>query len=307
MRLLYVSPGNYADYQCDMLFHGLRTLLGPDVVDVNRLPYMYAETFRDDPAARGRLYGRGFTLYGLLGSDADVDRGDIEAKIRTRHFDAVIYGSIHRSQAYLPLVLDTYAPKDILFIDGEDYPRQMYWPLVNRGLYFKREHDGHPPTVLPIHFAIPEEKIAGSSVKTQLSAFIDPRDRSTYIYDREEDYYADYRRSCFAVTMKKAGWDCLRHYEIMANRCVPLFIGLESCPPLTMFRFPRYEIWQLGRLLEERGAEYFQTGEGVAVWCDGIDRIMRFLHRHLTTAALARHVLDCWRGAGNPAPLRLPD
>jgi hypothetical protein len=297
MRLLYLSPANYADYQCDMLFHGLRTLFGTEVVDVNRLSYMYADTFRDDPEAKCRLYGKGFTLYGLLPPDDGVDRTDIERKIRARHFDAVIYGSIHRSQMFLPEVLNAYPPQDILFIDGEDYPRQLYWPLMNRGLYFKRENDGASPALLPIHFAIPPEKIVSGTTKTELFAFIDPRDRSTYIYDREEDYHADYRRSCFGVTMKKAGWDCLRHYEIMANRCVPFFVGLDACPPTTMHRFPRYEIWWLNHLLQTRGGEYFQTTEGVAAWQAGVAAIGRFLEDHLTTTALARYVVECWRRA----------
>lgn len=295
MRLLYISAAEGADYQCDMLFHGLRTLLGDDVVDIHRLWFMYADTFKDDPASRNKLYGMGFSVYGLLGDDAAVDRDDIAAKIRSRYFDGVIFGSIHRCQMFLDEVLDAYAPQDILFIDGEDYPRQMFWPLLYRGLYFKREQDGGQHGTQPIQFAIPEEKIAAGSVKTQLGAFIDPRDRSTYIYDNETDYYDDYRRSCFAVTMKKAGWDCLRHYEIMANRCVPVFLDLDKCPPQTMVHFPRLEIWRLNLLLQEKGADYFATPQGSAVWAAGMERTVAFTRRHLTTTALARRVLDVWR------------
>lgn len=298
MRLLYLSSAAGADYQCDMLFHGLRMLLGADVVDVERLWFMYGDAFTDDPARRGRLYGKGFSLYGLLGSDEGVDRTDIEAKIRAHYFDAVVYGSIHRCQTFLSTVLDVYDSKDILFIDGEDYPRQMFWPLMHRGLYFKREQDGGQHDTLPIQFAIPEEKIAAPGLtKTQLAAFIDPRDRSTYIYDSEADYYDDYRRSCFAVTTKKAGWDCLRHYEIMANRCMPIFPELDKCPPRTMVYFPRLEIWQLNHLLQECGGDHFATTIGMAQWQSGVDRIDRFLHQHLTTTALARRVLDQWRRA----------
>lgn len=295
MRLLYLSSAEGADYQCDMLFHGLRTLLGNDVVDIHRLWFMYADAFADDPARRDRLYGKGFSVYGLLGDDSGVDRDDIAAKIRNHYFDAVIFGSVHRCQMFLDDVLDAYDPQDILFIDGEDYPRQMFWPLLHRGLYFKREQDAGQHGTLPIQFAIPEEKIAATSLKTQVGAFIDPRDRSTYIYDDEAEYYADYRRSLFAFTMKKAGWDCLRHYEIMANRCVPVFLELDKCPPQTMVHFPRLEIWRLNFMLQEKGAAYFATPEGSAAWAADMERIVAFTRRHLTTAALARRVLDAWQ------------
>ena len=66
MRILYISGGQGPDYMCDMLFHGLRRTLGTDVVDVNRLWYMYAHEFREGTADKSKLYGRGFTLYGLL-------------------------------------------------------------------------------------------------------------------------------------------------------------------------------------------------------------------------------------------------
>ena len=55
------------------------------------------------------------------------------------------------------------------------------------------------------------------------------------MFDAEEDYYADLRASRFGVTTKRAGWDCLRHYELAANGCVPCFRDLDrkpgSCAP----------------------------------------------------------------------------
>ena len=34
--------------------------------------------------------------------------------------------------------------------------------------------------------------------------------------------------------MKKAGWDCMRHYEISMNGCLPLMRDIGECPPFTM-------------------------------------------------------------------------
>jgi hypothetical protein len=39
--------------------------------------------------------------------------------------------------------------------------------------------------------------------------------------------------------MRKAGWDCLRHYEIMGNGCIPLFDQIAACPRFIMTRFPK--------------------------------------------------------------------
>ncbi len=76
----------------------------------------------------------------------------------------------------------------------------------------------------PISFSIPAEKIVQDvPVKTKMYATVIPGVASTYKFHTEELYYKDYQTSCFAITKKKAGWDCLRHYEILANGCIPLF------------------------------------------------------------------------------------
>ena len=39
-----------------------------------------------------------------------------------------------------------------------------------------------------------------------------------------------YQNSLFSLTYRKTGWDCLRHYEILASGSIPLFLDLEKCP-----------------------------------------------------------------------------
>ena len=298
MRVLFVSGAEMPDYQCDMLLHGLRELLGADAVDVRRVWYMYAEDFAEGKNDKAALYGRGFTMYGLLGNDADVDRGDIQTKIATRFFDLIVYGSIRRCQDYLNSVLLYYPPEKIAFVDGED-DQSVLTPLLGRGFYFKRELNFDSQFVKPIQFAIPRiqvGKIARS--KTKIEASIDPRDRSTYIYDTEHDYYCDYAESLFGLTQKKAGWDCLRHYEIIANACIPSFDGLEDCPPLTMIFLPKYELLYAKVTMTAKGTDYFATAEGRALWEELHGRIDNVLHNHLTTIALARYLLDVVRAPG---------
>lgn len=55
----------------------------------------------------------------------------------------------------------------------------------------------------------------------------------------EQEYLQQFKRAYFAKTMKRGGWDCLRHYEIMAAGCIPLFINLDKCSPYTLVSLPR--------------------------------------------------------------------
>jgi len=96
-----------------------------------------------------------------------------------------------------------------------------------------------------ISFCIPEEKILHTRTKKQKTFarhLIDinvakkvPGSSYAPVFRTELEYYQDLRISKFSVTTKRSGWDCLRHYEIAANQCVPCFKDLElkpkSCAP----------------------------------------------------------------------------
>lgn len=294
MKVLYISPASHPDYLCDMIFHGLRSLLGPEVVDVKKLWYLYRQPFEAGGHSLAELPGRGFSLYGLL-DELPVDRDDIEAKLGNHYFDLVIYGSIGRCQDYLNTVFDHYDGRDIVFLDGEDHD-EYYGLFIGRGLYFKRELKDPMPGVHPIQFCIPREKILeGRPRKDRFLATCDPRDRSTYVFQHEADYYDDYRRSWFAVTMKKAGWDCLRHYEILANGCAPVFLDITLCPPLTMFRFPKYEASYFTNLVKACPRDFFATSRGEELYLRILGRMRSILRNQLTTEAMARYLLDTWR------------
>jgi hypothetical protein len=75
--------------------------------------------------------------------------------------------------------------------------------------------------------------------KTRDFSICDPRDRSTYIYQDEASYYGGYQEARLAVTTKKSGWDCMRHYEIIANGALPVFLDVEACPAATMVSYEK--------------------------------------------------------------------
>jgi hypothetical protein len=285
VRILYISTGGPTqDYLRDCLFRGLRELLGPDVVDVGKLDSMYLG------ADRSQMYGRGMTLYAEL-PDLPIDREDIPRKLRSRYFDLVIYGSIHRCQDMLHEVASMYDPRRIIFIDGEDHCGHL---SGLPGVTFKRELMNPQPGVFPIQFAIPASKILPAPpAKSRLMAPCDPINPKTYIYKDESSYYRQYAESYYGATMKKAGWCCLRHYEILANWCIPYFRVFDQCPPTIMVNLPRREL----RLIQEV-IDYWEisgwksTKISIDLYESLIEKIMAITRNHLTTEALAKYVFD---------------
>jgi hypothetical protein len=292
MKILFVSGGESPDYQCDMLLHGLRHRLGNDTVDVERSWYMYKKDVNVEQADRPKLYGCGFTVFGTLPDDGEVDRSDIAVKISRRYFDLVVYASIWRCRDYLDEVLSVYPAKSVAFIDGEDHT-DLYRSLVGRGVYFKRELLDFYPRIRPITFAIPAEKIGTvPTLKDRTNAYIDPSRRWTYIYKDETSYYGDYARSLFGKTRKKGGWDCLRHYEILANKCMPDFYNIDKCPVSTMVHFPKYEMLRIQQLIKQKGYRWFESAEGREKWTSIFDSAEKIFMKHCTTLALADYFLE---------------
>ena len=106
--------------------------------------------------------------------------------------------------------------------------------------------------VYPISFSIPEENIVNDIPhKTKFQSNLIPGDLNTYIYESKESYNKEYQNSLFAFTYKKAGWDCARHYEILANGCILYFPTIKECPKNTMFLLPRELIIEGNKLYEE--------------------------------------------------------
>jgi hypothetical protein len=139
----------------------------------------------------------------------------------------------------------------------------------------------------PIGMCIPESKIVPAvSRKEKLYATIVPGKRETYIYgNNEQAYYDDYAQSVFGITMPKAGWDCLRHYEILANGCIPWFQNLDQCPPGTMTHFPKALVIEAMRALA--GVTDLNS-DAVRHYTS---RLLEHTRQHLTTRAMARYVL----------------
>ena len=147
----------------------------------------------------------------------------------------------------------------------------------------------------PITFSFPEEKIISEiPIKTKLISNLIPGNLSTYIYTNENDYYNEYRKSFFALTTKKAGWDCMRHYEIIANGCIPYFPNIEDCPQNTMALLPMGLIKE-GNLLYDTYKNTTLTNlnsTDIEKCKELIVKLVKYLRKHLTTTMMGQYILD---------------
>jgi len=246
-RVLFLAPES-EDYLADSLLHGLRRVLGEHCVEWPKRDPLY-DSF---PPERSRqLYGHGFTLYCGLLEDIEIDRTRPLERALAGEFDWVVVGSIWRSDGRWEQLRGRVR---LAVVDGSDYPWPFPWssrlmrhplrwlrlPRRSRSLpYFKRElvRGRH---MRPIAFSIPEEHIVPAPPeKTKLlGAHVVDREvaqriggATQYAFEDQEAYYADLRASQFGVTMRREGWDAMRHYEVAAAGAVPCFRDLDRKPP----------------------------------------------------------------------------
>lgn len=151
----------------------------------------------------------------------------------------------------------------------------------------------------PIQFSMPEIKIVESiPKKTKDFAFIVPRELDTYIYSEEADYYQDYKSSYFAITCKKGGWDCMRHYEILANGCIPYFVDLDQCDSDTMHFLPKNLILEAMQL---DGVSYKKIDHSKfdkKKYYEILTQLLEYTRQHLTTRRMAEYVLNTVKYSG---------
>ena len=113
----------------------------------------------------------------------------------------------------------------------------------------------------PISFAIPEELLEDVLPPKQKNfGQVIPGDTTTYFhYTNESQYYDDMRKSLFVLTYKKGGWDCLRHYEILATGSLPVFLHIKHCPSQSLTLHPK-KLYQL--ILKQPGLEVAASRTG---------------------------------------------
>jgi hypothetical protein len=151
----------------------------------------------------------------------------------------------------------------------------------------------------PIGFSIPETKIVKKiPLKDQDFACVIPGKLQTYIFEREADYYQDYQRSYYAITCKKGGWDCLRHYEILANGCIPYFLDLDDCDEGTLYFFPKELVKEAMHL---EGVSFLNIDHRKfdrQKYNEILEKLLDHTRRYLTCRDMANYLLETLHYSG---------
>jgi hypothetical protein len=283
LKVLFLAPGLKPDYLCDMVYHGLKS---NSIIHLDELSvpwYMYS----GNDKKLSRIYGRGFTLYGLLDVRPNlIDFLTAYSRLRSRYYDYIVYGSIKRFDFFYEIIQSHYPKDKIIVIDGED-DQSIDARFTSSSTYYKRELSiEKSPNVRPINFAVPQNRVLPqSSYKSKILATSIPGDSSTYIFRNQNDYFEDYQRSMFGVTRKKGGWDCLRHYEILMNGCIPYFINLDECPTQTLTWFPKSLILETNSIFEQKNFDEKIIGSIS-------NELLDYTRINLTTRRLSEYILN---------------
>ncbi|HTQ69225.1 MAG TPA: hypothetical protein VMI13_11095 [Solirubrobacteraceae bacterium] len=312
-RVLFFTA-DHEDYLADGLMHGLRGLLGDRLVDYPKAEFMYSSFPAERHGELyGRGFTLYRTLPDIeVDRNRPLQRA-IEGRFDLIVF-ADIWSSFGRFVEVAPwitttpmAVLDGADRQEPYPYAGEWWRKRAWWMLPRahtRAIYFKRELTPLtgwfrsylllPPAIAqwlpsirrmrPTAFSFPAEKILAEAPADKRSLLathvVDPEVAArtgaptSYAFDEETDYYEDLRRARYGITVKRAGWDCMRHYELAANGCVPCFRALRRKPPrcaphgLNETNCVEYESYDelMERLDEIHPKRYLALQEGALRW-----------------------------------------
>lgn len=207
----------------------------------------------------------------------------------------------HKKERYIPRT-HFYSGQCLKIIDPYTDVLENVRPMSHSDVYNIHYHQYLKSTIYPLSYCIPDECIVNTtdvlSKKNKEIAGLVPGERNSYIFDstQETEYNEMYQCSLFAHTKKKGGWDCLRHYEIMANGCIPLFNGLDNCPPDTLTTLPKDVIIEANRRLLP------WNYNNKPLYDEYVSRILNHCREHCSTSSTISYFLN---KMGNITPKNL--
>lgn len=264
MKILFVTH-SYPNYVPDLLLHGLRKVLGAEVVDYPKKECVYNGVLGLGVCPDDQLCPGWFPA-----DNGQVDREDIPHKVNTGYFDYVVCDV--RALGFMKKALTDW-PAGLVIIDGEDSPTAI--PPGNY-IVCRRETDGSDYSI-PLPMALPEEifnwiiaydnipkrhsigflgstqdhsrrqiieAIAGYFPDTLLQTSILPSETDPSPVGRfgRDEYYRNLQQCRVLLSLPGAGYDTFRFWENAACNAVhvsaqmPLFIPNDFQPHTHIFR-----------------------------------------------------------------------
>ena len=278
MKIFLFNQGLGVDYLADMIIGGLLddpsiTVYTNEIPEHQFIDYSQEDSLR--LYGKGYTITRKFDVE-FKSRAITVHEDYIEHMLSQKVFDLIVYSSVrrkfrppHRRLEYkhpespadfFDIVIKYYDKNEIIAFDGED-DNDFLEAVVPHVTYYKREllpkdctptlyqkilqkafNIKYSPKAYPVSFSFPRYWNIDLDYldypKEYLLAPCDPRNGASYIYNTEKEYYKQYSKSLFGFTKKKAGWDCMRHYEILGAGIVPYFEDIESKPSSIMQTWP---------------------------------------------------------------------
>ena len=265
MRILFITHP-YPNYVTDLLLHGLRKLLGSQVVDYPKKECVYNGVLGlgvcpDDQRCPGWFPP----------DNGQIDRNEIPHKVASGYFNYIICDA--RALAYLQKLSNDW-PARLIIIDGEDSPLKI---PPGKYIICRRESDGSDFSI-PLPMAIPEEILnwitsyddvpkqysigflGGTSdgIRKRIAEFLmqyypdallqtsvvptgsDPAPQGRL---GRNEYYLNLQKCHIVLSLPGAGYDTFRYWENAACQAVhvsarmPLYIPNDFAEPGQILRF----------------------------------------------------------------------
>ena len=278
MKVIFIHQFTEPDYLADSFYHGLI-----DLGIETHLLYEPSYMIKNGPKPNG---SNRFNLFNKLEEKPNIKSGtEIGELISSDYYDYVVYANFRKFDLNFwedkNWLISRFKQNQIIFLDGND--DNYILTGIEQGTLYKRELIND--LAKPISFSIPESQLISElPSKEKIMATVIPGDSSTYIFNDEISYNEDYAKSYYGMTTKKSGWDCMRHYEILANRCIPYFPDIENCPSNTMTNFPKEIIKETNKYARQGivHPEYDSINEELFQWTK----------ENLTTKAVVSKILN---------------
>lgn len=257
MKVFLFTEGLSIDYLSNLVVSEL--LSNPEIeLYITEMPKFLFVDYQEDVSG---MYGMGYTIAKKVQlkykNAIEVHEDYIEDLLSQKTMDLIVYSSVRRKFRpphrrlewkhpkqpcdFFHIVTKYYPKEKIIAFEGED-DNYFLDVVIDKVSYYKRE-------LLPkdinkaesVSFSFPSYWEMSpeyfESEKVHILAEYSPKNPGKRFED-EREYYKQYSKALFGYTMKKAGWDCMRHYEILAAGALPYFENIEEKPETIMKSWP---------------------------------------------------------------------